>query len=94
MLFTNSSLASGVFCHQLITFEKQFGSKPFDTLTVLLKYFFQKVNFEKSQQRTHNAWKCIKHLINVSEKNNVTKMWFQMDAQRKGWMDKPKLYEP
>ena len=34
---------------------------PFDTLIVFLKEFFEKVNFERSQQKTIKAWKITKH---------------------------------
>ena len=40
------------------------------TLIVLLKEFFEKVNFEKSQQMTTKAWKITfaskTHLLNIS----------------------------
>ena len=37
------------------------GSKRFETLIVLLKEFFEKVNFEQSQQTTTKAWKITLH---------------------------------
>ena len=37
------------------------GFKLFDTLIVILKEFFGKVDFEKSQQTTTEAWKTIRH---------------------------------
>ena len=36
-------------------------NKLFDTLIVFWKEFFEKVNFEKSQQMTTEAWKISKH---------------------------------
>ena len=64
---TNSFLASGNFCHLLITFANsldpdQDGSSVGPdlgpnrlTLIVILKEFFEKVNFEKSRQMTTKA---------------------------------------
>ena len=40
----NSFLASGNFCHLLITFSNSMGSKMFDT-QVFQKEFFENVNF-------------------------------------------------
>ena len=37
------------------------GFKQFDTLNVFLKYFLEKVNFEKTQQTTTKAWKNTQH---------------------------------
>ena len=41
----------------LLFFQSWSGSKLFDLLTVSLKEFFEKVNFEKSQHTTTKAWK-------------------------------------
>ena len=59
-IFFNSYHARGDFCCLLITFSNSYapsGSKPFDTLILFLKEFFEKVDFEKSQQMTTKAWK-------------------------------------
>ena len=85
--------ACGDFCRLLITFENSLDpdqdqqnvgpdldSKHFDILIVFLKEFFEKVNFEKSQQMTTNKRKitqdaknylsfilvCVSLQINVS----------------------------
>ena len=68
---SNSFLASGNFCRLLTTFADSLdpyqecrswsGSKLFDTLILFLKEFFEKVNFEKSQQMTLKAWKITHH---------------------------------
>ena len=47
----NSFLASSNFYHLLMTFANSL-DKLFDTLIVLLEEFFEKVNFERSQQTT------------------------------------------
>ena len=52
------SLCLPVWSADTCSLGKQFGprsgSKLFDILMVFMKYFFQKVNFEKNQQRTKN----------------------------------------
>ena len=48
---------------------KQFGSKPFDTLIVFLKEFFEKVDFEKSLQMTAKAWKITILIIGLDKPN-------------------------
>ena len=64
--------------------EHQPGSKPFDTLTVSLKEFFEKVNFDKRQQmKNFPACKELKkfpiikyHImyqkIGISQKNTLS----------------------
>ena len=57
----NSFLASGDLwlAPSADYFSKQFGPKPFDTLTVPER-LFENINFEKSLQMTTKAWKIIK----------------------------------
>ena len=50
------------------------GSKPFDTLIVFLKEFFEKVNFEKSQQRQQKHEK----LPSMQEVDLLAKYRFSM----------------
>ena len=38
------------------------GSKPYDTLILFLKEFFEKLNLEESQQKATKAWKITQHV--------------------------------
>ena len=59
--FVNTFLASGTFCHLLLTFANSFGSRPgqdrhsgskqFDALIVFLKDFFEKLILKKVSRR-------------------------------------------
>ena len=62
-------------------------SKPFDSLIVFLKVFFEQVDFEKSQQITTKAWKITQHAMQriktISLADNL-KLWalWQVDIDQ------------
>ena len=69
---------------------KQFGSKPFDALIVLLKEFFEKVNFEKKSDKSLKNYPACKELSMV----RVERLPFGNVSQDVIFVISAKLYHP